>query len=153
MDETSASPEAVADALFELAAEVSRSQSPEVAGLLQALEACLGLLQSRAAAALLQAGAEELRRGGIEARRLPRTRRGQGCREEWAEADRILRGALLDQGIVLRGSGRGHDLRSGRRRGWVLAGRNDPISRRERGCGESTHVHARAAKHPGHHGV
>ncbi len=44
MDNDFATPEAVA-VLFELAAEVNRGKSPQVAGLLKALGGCLGLLQ------------------------------------------------------------------------------------------------------------
>ena len=44
MDNDFATPEAVA-VLFELAAEVNRGKSPQVAGLLKALGGCLGILQ------------------------------------------------------------------------------------------------------------
>ena len=44
MDDDFATPEAMA-ALFELAAEVNRGKSAELAGLLKALGGCLGLLQ------------------------------------------------------------------------------------------------------------
>jgi cysteinyl-tRNA synthetase len=65
MDEDFGTPEAVA-VLFELAAEVNRSKSPEVAGLLKALGACLGLLQAEPQK-FLQAGAEGVDAAAIEA--------------------------------------------------------------------------------------
>ena len=94
MDEDFGTPEAVA-VLFELAAEVNRSKSPEVAGLLKALGACLGLLQAEPQK-FLQAGAE-----GVDAARAQAK-----AAKNWAEADRI-RKELLEQGIVLKDSAAG----------------------------------------------
>jgi len=55
MDEDFGTPEAVA-VLFDLASEVNKTRSPELAGLLKALAGCLGLLQGDPQA-FLQAGA------------------------------------------------------------------------------------------------
>ncbi|MDE2605384.1 MAG: cysteine--tRNA ligase [Burkholderiales bacterium] len=98
MDSDFGTPEAVA-VLFELAAEVNRTRSPERAGLLQALGGTLGLLQGdpraflRAGAALDEASIQRL----IEARAAAKKAR------DFAEADRI-RKELLEQGIVLKDS-------------------------------------------------
>lgn len=102
MDEDFGTPEAVA-VLFELAAEVNRSKSPEVAGLLKALGACLGLLQAEPQK-FLQAGAEGVDAAGIEAQIAARAE--AKAAKNWAEADRI-RKELLDQGIVLKDSAAG----------------------------------------------
>lgn len=98
MDEDFGTPEAVA-LLFELATEVNKTQSPELAGLLKALGGCLGLLQGRpkdflhAGAALNEAAIEQL----IEQRTLAKNARN------FAESDRI-RNELMAQGIVLKDS-------------------------------------------------
>ncbi len=102
MDEDFGTPEAVA-VLFELAAEVNRSKSPEVAGLLKALGACLGLLQAEPQK-FLQAGAEGVDAAGIEAQIAARAE--AKAAKNWAEADRI-RKELLEQGIVLKDSAAG----------------------------------------------
>ena len=102
MDEDFGTPEAVA-VLFELAAEVNRSKSPEVAGLLKALGACLGLLQAEPQK-FLQAGAEGVGAAAIEAQIAARAE--AKAAKNWAEADRI-RKELLDQGIVLKDSAAG----------------------------------------------
>ncbi|WP_057091707.1 cysteine--tRNA ligase [Comamonas thiooxydans] len=102
MDEDFGTPEAVA-VLFELAAEVNRSKSPEVAGLLKVLGACLGLLQAEPQK-FLQAGAEGVDAAGIEAQIAARAE--AKAAKNWAEADRI-RKELLDQGIVLKDSAAG----------------------------------------------
>ncbi|BCX54224.1 MULTISPECIES: cysteine--tRNA ligase [Comamonas] len=102
MDEDFGTPEAVA-VLFELAAEVNRSKSPEVAGLLKALGGCLGLLQAEPQK-FLQAGAEGVDAAGIEAQIAARAE--AKAAKNWAEADRI-RKELLDQGIVLKDSAAG----------------------------------------------
>ncbi|GEQ73861.1 cysteine--tRNA ligase [Comamonas testosteroni] len=102
MDEDFGTPEAVA-VLFELAAEVNRSKSPEVAGLLKALGACLGLLQAEPQK-FLQAGAEGVDAASIEAQIAARAE--AKAAKNWAEADRI-RKDLLDQGIVLKDSAAG----------------------------------------------
>jgi cysteinyl-tRNA synthetase len=98
MDNDFGTPEAVA-VLFELAAEVNRTQSAERAGLLKALGGTLGLLQGdpkaflRAGAGLDEASIQLM----IEARAAAKKAR------DFTEADRI-RQALLDQGIVLKDS-------------------------------------------------
>jgi cysteinyl-tRNA synthetase len=98
MDNDFATPEAVA-VLFELAAEVNRGKSPQVAGLLKALGGCLGILQGDPKL-FLRAGTQldestiaewiELRAAAKKAR-------------NFAEADRI-RNELLAQGVVLKDS-------------------------------------------------
>ena len=102
MDEDFGTPEAVA-VLFELAAEVNRSKSPEVAGLLKALGACLGLLQADLES-FLKAGAEGVDAAAIEAQISARAE--AKAAKNWAEADRI-RKELLEQGIVLKDSAAG----------------------------------------------
>ena len=103
MDEDFGTPEAVA-VLFDLASEVNRSQSPDAAGLLKALGACLGLLQNDPQD-FLRAGAThhidtDTINKQIAARAAAKTAKN------WAEADRI-RQELLAQGIVLKDSATG----------------------------------------------
>ncbi|SEA13094.1 cysteine--tRNA ligase [Variovorax sp. YR216] len=98
MDEDFGTPEAVA-VLFDLAGEVNRSRSPALAGLLKALGACLGILQSDPQA-FLQAGAT-LDEPAIQA--LIQQRADAKAAKNFAEADRI-RNDLLAQGIVLKDS-------------------------------------------------
>ena len=102
MDEDFGTPEAVA-VLFELAAEVNRSKSAQLAGLLKALGACLGLLQAEPQA-FLQAGAGGVDAAAIEAHIAARA--AAKAAKDWAEADRI-RNVLLAQGIVLKDSASG----------------------------------------------
>ncbi|MDR3003417.1 MAG: cysteine--tRNA ligase [Acidovorax sp.] len=102
MDEDFGTPEAVA-VLFELAAEVNRSKSPEVAGLLKALGGVLGLLQDDPQQ-FLQAGATGMDAAAIEVQIAARAT--AKAEKNWAEADRI-RKALLEQGIVLKDSAAG----------------------------------------------
>ena len=102
MDEDFGTPEAVA-VLFDLAGELNRSKSPEVAGLLQALGACLGLLQGDPQQ-FLQAGAAGMDGAAIEAQIAARA--AAKADKNWAEADRI-RKSLLEQGIVLKDSAAG----------------------------------------------
>ena len=102
MDEDFGTPEAVA-VLFDLASEVNRSKSPEAAGLLKALGACLGLLQDDPQQ-FLQAGATGVDAAAIEAQIAARAT--AKAEKNWAEADRI-RKALLEQGIVLKDSAAG----------------------------------------------
>ncbi|HYE70904.1 MAG TPA: cysteine--tRNA ligase [Ramlibacter sp.] len=98
MDNDFATPEAVA-VLFDLAAEVNRTRSPEVAGLLKALGGCLGILQGDPQA-FLRAGA-----GLDEATILQRIEERAAAKKakNFAEADRI-RADLLAKGIVLKDS-------------------------------------------------
>ena len=98
MDEDFGTPEAVA-VLFELASDVNRTGSAEQAGLLKALGACLGLLQSPPES-YLKAGAL-LDASSIEA--LIARRAAAKAGKDFAEADRI-RLDLAQQGIVLNDS-------------------------------------------------
>jgi cysteinyl-tRNA synthetase len=98
MDNDFATPEAVA-VLFELAAEVNRSRSPQAAGLLRALGGCLGLLQDEPER-FLQTGAaisDDMIRERIAQRAAAKQAK------DFAEADRI-RQELLGQGVVLKDS-------------------------------------------------
>jgi len=98
MDEDFGTPEAVA-VLFDLAGEVNRTQSAELAGLLKALGGCLGILQADPQA-FLQAGTA-LDEASIQA--LIQQRAEAKAAKNFAEADRI-RNELLGQGIVLKDS-------------------------------------------------
>ncbi len=98
MDEDFGTPEAVA-VLFDLAGEVNRTRSAELAGLLKALGGLLGLLQADPRA-FLQAGAT-LDEAAIQD--LIRQRADAKAAKNFAEADRI-RNELLAQGIVLKDS-------------------------------------------------
>jgi cysteinyl-tRNA synthetase len=98
MDNDFATPEAVA-VLFELAAEVNRGKSPQLAGQLKALGGCLGLLQGDPKA-FLQSGSV-LDEATIQDLIAQRAAAKQS--KNFAEADRI-RKDLLDQGVVLKDS-------------------------------------------------
>ncbi|MCZ8251899.1 MAG: cysteine--tRNA ligase [Hylemonella sp.] len=101
MDEDFGTPEAVA-VLFELATEVNKTGSRQLAGLLKALGGCLGLLQEDPAS-FLQAGSaldEAAIRVQIDLRAAAK------AAKNFAEADRI-RKDLMAQGIVLKDSAAG----------------------------------------------
>jgi len=98
MDNDFGTPEAVA-VLFDLAAEVNRTKSPERAGLLKALGATLNILQDDPRA-FLRAGAS-LDDATIQ--RMIGARAAAKAAKDFAGADRI-RKELLDQGIVLKDS-------------------------------------------------
>ncbi|UUZ70944.1 cysteine--tRNA ligase [Polaromonas sp. P1(28)-8] len=98
MDEDFGTPEAVA-VLFDLAGEVNKTRSAELAGLLKSLGGSLGLLQS-APGSYLQAGAG-LDDASIQ--QLIAQRADAKKTKNFAEADRI-RNDLLGQGIVLKDS-------------------------------------------------
>ena len=101
MDEDFGTPEAVA-VLFDLASEVNRSSNPQLAGLLKALGACVGLLQNDPKA-FLQAGSK-LDDAAIAQRIADRA--AAKSAKNFAEADRI-RQDLLALGIVLKDSAAG----------------------------------------------
>ena len=117
MDEDFGTPEAVA-VLFELASEVNRTRSAQLAALLRALGGCLGLLQgdpdaflqwrpspqviepgSIGAGAALSASLSVMRKEDIEAQIAARAAAKKA--RNFAEADHI-RAELLAQGIALK---------------------------------------------------
>ena len=98
MDNDFATPEAMA-VLFDLAAEVNRGKSAQLAGLLKALGGCLGLLQGEPKA-FLRAGTK-LDEAAVAALIAQRTAAKQS--RNFGEADRI-RDDLLAKGIVLKDS-------------------------------------------------
>ncbi len=101
MDEDFGTPEAVA-VLFDLASEVNRSHTQQLAGLLKALGGCLGLLQGDPKA-FLQAGAS-LDESAIALMMAQRAAAKSG--KNFVEADRI-RQELRALGIVLKDSAQG----------------------------------------------
>ena len=88
--------------LFELATEVNKTGSRQLAGLLKALGGCLGLLQDDPEA-FLKAGST-LDEAAIQA--LIGQRAAAKKAKNFAEADRI-RNDLLAQGVVLKDSAAG----------------------------------------------
>ncbi|MDR3453826.1 MAG: cysteine--tRNA ligase [Rhodoferax sp.] len=102
MDEDFGTPEAMA-VLFELATEVNKTKSAELAGLLKALGGCIGLLQGEPSL-FFQAGAGAgAGLGGTAIQALIEARASAKALRNFAEADRI-RSDLLAQGIVLKDS-------------------------------------------------
>ena len=101
MDQDFGTPEAVA-VLFDLASEVNRSRSPQLAGLLRALGGVLGLLQSPPEV-FLRAGSS-VDTAHIDA--LIAQRQAAKAGRDFARADAI-RAELLAQGIVLKDSTQG----------------------------------------------
>ena len=98
MDEDFGTPEAVA-VLFDLATEVNKTGSTQLAGLLKALGACLGLLQADAGVFLRGAGQP----GDAAVDALVARRTAAKLARDFAEADRI-RKALADMGIMVKDS-------------------------------------------------
>jgi cysteinyl-tRNA synthetase len=94
-------PDAVA-VLFDLASEVNRSRSPQLASVLKRLGAVLGLLQQDPTA-FLQGGQQD---DVADIERLIAERAAAKVAKNFAEADRI-RQALLAQGVVLKDSASG----------------------------------------------
>jgi cysteinyl-tRNA synthetase len=94
-------PDAVA-VLFDLASEVNRSRSPQLASVLKRLGAVLGLLQQDPTA-FLQGGPQD---DVADIERLIAERAAAKAAKNFAEADRI-RQALLAQGVVLKDSASG----------------------------------------------
>ncbi len=101
MDEDFNTPEAIA-ALFEIAAEVNRTKSGELAGLLKTLGGMIGLLQDDPKT-FLQTGAS-LDDAAIQAKIVQRAEAKKA--KDFALADSIRR-ELLEQGVVLKDSATG----------------------------------------------
>ena len=106
MDEDFGTPEAVA-VLFDLAAEVNRSQSPQLSGLLKALGGVLGLLQTDPLVFLQTAGGSHSAADETQQIEQLITQRAQAkAAKNFALADQI-RQQLSDMGVVLKDSPQG----------------------------------------------
>ena len=104
MDEDFATPEAVA-VLFDLAAEVNRTQSSALSGLLKSLGGVLGLLQDDPLT-FLQAGGQGASAEAAQIEALITERAAAKAARDFARADAI-RQQLADMGIVLKDSAQG----------------------------------------------
>jgi cysteinyl-tRNA synthetase len=105
MDDDFNTPEAMA-VLFELANELNRTRSPQIAGLLRALAGTLGLLQREPSTYLQAAPAGE---GGMEAEQIDgliAARVAAKKAKNYAESDRI-RAELLAAGVQLEDTAQG----------------------------------------------
>ena len=106
MDEDFGTPEAVA-VLFDLAAEVNRTQSPQLSGLLKALGGVLGLLQTDPLVFLQTAGGSHSAADETQQIEQLITQRAQAkAAKNFALADQI-RQQLSDMGVVLKDSPQG----------------------------------------------
>jgi len=105
MDEDFGTPEAVA-VLFELAAEVNRTQSAELSGLLKALGGVLGLLQADALAFLQTGSGDGGRDETAQIEVLIAARAAAKAAKDFALADNI-RKQLSAMGVVLKDSAQG----------------------------------------------
>ena len=105
MDEDFGTPEAVA-VLFDLAAEVNRTQSPALSGLLKALGGVLGLLQTDPLLFLQTASGAVSSDETAQIETLIAARAGAKASKDFALADRI-RTQLSDMGVVLKDSVQG----------------------------------------------
>ena len=105
MDEDFGTPEAVA-VLFDLAAEVNRTQSAELSGLLKALGGVLGLLQADALAFLQTGSGDGGRDETAQIEALIAARAAAKAAKDFALADNI-RKQLSDMGVVLKDSAQG----------------------------------------------
>ena len=105
MDEDFGTPEAVA-VLFDLAAEVNRTQSAELSGLLKALVGVLGLLQADALAFLQTGSGDGGRDETAQIEALIAARAAAKAAKDFALADNI-RKQLSDMGVVLKDSAQG----------------------------------------------
>jgi cysteinyl-tRNA synthetase len=101
MDEDFGTPEAIA-VLFDLASEINRSKSAELASLLKGLGNCLGLLQQEPKT-YLQAGASL---SDEQIAQLIGERAAAKAAKDFSRADAV-RKELLEQGIVLKDSAAG----------------------------------------------